>query len=88
MVRVGDTQPLSAVRPGAGGRPRLVLHRVRRVRDRRVRQCGEPDRRARRAGDDAGDHRRDRLPADRLPRRQRALRRISRHPACARARAT
>ena len=49
---------LSAVHPGAGDRPRLVLHRVRRVRDRVVRQCGEPDRRARRAGDDAGDHRR------------------------------
>ena len=30
---------------------------VRGVRDRRVRQCGEPDRRARRAGDHAGDHR-------------------------------
>ena len=50
-------RPLSAVRPGPGDRPRLVLHRLRRVRDRRVRQCGEPDRRARRARDHAGDHR-------------------------------
>ena len=34
-----------------------VLHRLRRLRGRRVRQCGEPDRRARRARDHAGDHR-------------------------------
>ena len=58
---------------------------VRRVRDRRLRQCGEPDRRARRAGDHAGDHRRARLPADRLPRRQREVRDLSRHPARPRA---
>ena len=77
----GDDKSLSSVRAGTGGRPRLVLHRVRRLRDRRIRQCGEPDRRARRARDHAGDHRLDRLPADRLSRRQRALRGISRDPA-------
>ena len=87
MVRSRRHAALSAVRPGRGDRPRLVLHRVRGVRDRGVRQCGEPDRRARRAGDDAGDHRRDGLHADRLPRRQCALRRLSRHSARARARA-
>ena len=73
-----------AVRQGDGDRPRLVLHLVRRVRDRRVRQCGEPDRRARRARDHAGDHRQPRLRDVRLSRRQRQVRRLSRHPARAR----
>ena len=75
-----------AVRQGDGARPRLVLHRLRRVRDRRVRQCGEPDRRARRPRDHAGDHRRHRLPPHRLSRRQREVRDLSRHPARARRR--
>ena len=76
MVRTGGTDAPSAVRQGDGRRPRLVLHPLRRVRDRRLRQCGEPDRRARRACDHAGDHRLHRLPADLLPRRQREVRRL------------
>ncbi len=43
---------------GAGGRSRLLLSRLRRLRRRRLRQCGESDRRAGRPCDDAGDHRR------------------------------
>ena len=74
MVGMRRDPALRAVRTGAGGRPRLALHRLRRLRDRVVRQCGELDRRARRAGDDAGDHRLDRVHADRLPRRQREVR--------------
>ena len=85
---LGHDEPLSAVRPGAGARPRLVLYRLRRVRDRRLRQCGEPDRRARRPRDHAGDHRQPRLPADRLPGRQREVRQLPRHPARPRASAT
>ena len=81
MVRNVGHAALPAVRPGRGDRPQLVLHRLRGVRDRRIRQCGEPDRRARRAGDHAGDHRRGGLHPDRLSGRQCGLFRISRHPA-------
>ena len=63
----------------AGGRSRAVLHRLRGLRRGRVRQCGEPHRRAGRARHHAGDHRLDGLPADRLSGRQRGLRALSRH---------
>ena len=81
IVQAGTTNLYLPFVQGPVARPRLVLHRVRRLRDRRIRQCGEPDRRARRPSDHAGDHRIDCLPADRLSGRQRPLRRISRHSA-------
>jgi len=46
---------------GDDPRPRLVLRRVRHLHHCRRRQCGEPDRRARRACHRAGDHRRAEL---------------------------
>ena len=56
------------------------LRSLRRLRDRRRRQRGEPDRRPRRARHRAGDDRRRRLRRHRLSGRQRALRRISADP--------
>ena len=53
-------------------RSRLGLPAVRPVRHRRLRQRGQPHRRARRAGDRAGDDRRRDARADRLFRRQSA----------------
>ena len=63
---------------GPGARPRL--HPVRGVHHRRLRQCGEPDRRPRRAGDDARHHRRADLRRDRLPRGKHPLFGLSGHP--------
>ena len=60
-----------------------VLFRLRRLRDRGVRQCGEPDRRARRPGDDAGDHRGGHVHDHRLSGRPRRLCALSGHSACA-----
>ena len=59
---------------------RLVLRRLRRLRHRRRRQCGEPHRRARRPGHRAGDDRGGDLRPDRLSRRQRGVRRLSADP--------
>ena len=58
-------------------RSRLGVSAVRPVRHRRLRQRGQSDRRARRAGDRAGDDRRGDPGADRLFRRQSALFAIS-----------
>jgi phospho-N-acetylmuramoyl-pentapeptide-transferase len=66
-------RPLHPLLPRAGREPRLVLRAVRRVRDRRVRQCGEPHRRAGRAGDHAGDHRQPDLRDHHLSGRQRVF---------------
>ena len=63
----------------------IVFARLRRGR---VRQCGEPHRRPRRARHHAGDHRQPGLPRHLLSRRQRRLRRLSRHSLRARRRAT
>jgi phospho-N-acetylmuramoyl-pentapeptide-transferase len=54
----GADQPAGlSVLQGCAGEPRLVLRALRHGRDRRRGQCGEPDRRAGRAGDHAGDDR-------------------------------
>jgi len=52
---------------GHRGRFRLVLRPIRCLRDRRIGQCGEPDRRPGRPGDRAGDDRRRLLRLHRLP---------------------
>ncbi len=62
---------------------RLVLPAVRRPGDRWRVQFGQSDRRARRAGDRAGDDRRRRLRPDRLPRRQRRLLQLPAASPCA-----
>ena len=77
--RVGHTLYLPFLKD-AGAVPRPRLCAVRRVHHRGHGQCGQPDRRARRAGDDAGDHRRAEPRRDRLCRGEHPLQRLSRHP--------
>ena len=77
-----------AVRQRIPVRFRLGLSAVRPVRDRRLRQRGQPDRRPRRPRDRAGDDRGRDARAHLLPRRQRLLRPLPPDPPRAAAPAT
>ena len=75
LQRLQDDPGLPVLQDAAS-RSRPGLHPLCHAGDRRRRQCRQPDRRPRRPGDRADDHRRRHLPALRLSGRQRQAGRL------------